>query len=85
MKELDKRYTAPAGGFNSREDYYETCSTHLHLSKISIPSVILTAANDPFVSVAASCAFVKKNRSLNTTTMRRNSLMISRKAMPLRY
>jgi len=46
---LDNLYTAPAGGFRDREDYYATCSTQSHLSRIQIPTLILTAKDDPFV------------------------------------
>jgi predicted alpha/beta-fold hydrolase len=47
--EFDRLYTAPAGGFSDRDDYYRTCSTHLRLQQIKIPTVILTAEDDPFV------------------------------------
>lgn len=50
--EFDELYTAPAGGFESREHYYETCSAGQYLSRIRIPTVLLTAADDPFVDVS---------------------------------
>jgi predicted alpha/beta-fold hydrolase len=37
------------GGFLSRDDYYQRCSAKDHLGKIKIPTVILTAQDDPFV------------------------------------
>ncbi len=52
LREFDNLYTAPEGGFNNREHYYESCSAKLYLKNISIPTVILTAADDPFVDVA---------------------------------
>lgn len=51
LRDFDERYTAPIGGFKNRADYYETCSAKKYLSKINIPTVIITAEDDPFVSV----------------------------------
>lgn len=51
LHDFDNWYTAKHSGFRDREDYYATCSTHLHLSKISVPTVIITSEDDPFVSV----------------------------------
>ena len=53
LQDIDTLYTGPIGGFGTGENYYATCSTHQNLHKISIPTVLLTAANDPFVSVEA--------------------------------
>lgn len=49
LREFDALYTAPAGGFTSREDYYSSCSTHLLLGAITIPTVIITSEDDPFI------------------------------------
>jgi predicted alpha/beta-fold hydrolase len=51
LRDFDERYTAPLGGFKDRADYYETCSAKKYLHKINIPTVIITAADDPFVDV----------------------------------
>lgn len=51
LRDFDERYTAPLGGFKSREDYYETCSAKKYLPEINIPTVIITAEDDPFVSI----------------------------------
>lgn len=48
--DLDEIFTAPLCGFQSRADYYESCSSFLHLHKIAIPTYVLTSADDPFVS-----------------------------------
>jgi len=50
---FDSVYTAPAGGFQSREHYYEACSAEPWLAKIDKPTIVLTAADDPFVVVEA--------------------------------
>ena len=51
LTDFDDYYTAPAGGFKNREDYYARCSAGPHLAKIQIPTVILSAEDDPFVAV----------------------------------
>ncbi|MCB0416678.1 MAG: alpha/beta fold hydrolase [Bdellovibrionaceae bacterium] len=49
LREFDDLYTAPAGGFDDREDYYRTCSAAPHIEKIETPTMLLTAGDDPFV------------------------------------
>lgn len=48
---FDDLYTAPAGGFRDREDYYASCSTHQRVQDLQIPTVLITAKDDPFVPV----------------------------------
>lgn len=50
LRDFDQRYTAPFGGFRDRDDYYQTCSAKQYLKEISIPTVIITAEDDPFVA-----------------------------------
>lgn len=52
LHDFDDAYTAPAGGFKNREDYYATCSTYARLEGITRPTIMLTAEDDPFVPVA---------------------------------
>ena len=49
LMEFDDYYTAPAGGFLDRFDYYASCSAAPRLMGISKPTVLLTAKDDPFV------------------------------------
>jgi predicted alpha/beta-fold hydrolase len=49
LRDFDSDYTAPAGGFASREDYYKKCSTCDKLDKIKTPTYILAAKDDPFI------------------------------------
>ncbi|MGZ3780833.1 MAG: YheT family hydrolase [Pseudobdellovibrionaceae bacterium] len=49
--DFDQIYTAPASGFQDREDYYRKCSSIHYVSNIDVPTYILTAEDDPFVSV----------------------------------
>lgn len=50
LREFDELFTAPIGGFRDRAHYYETCSAKQYLEQIKIPTVLLTAEDDPFVS-----------------------------------
>lgn len=60
--EFDRLYTAPAGGFTNREDYYRSCSTHQLLDQIQTPTVLLTAEDDPFVPFAAYSRAAKSSK-----------------------
>ncbi len=48
LREFDELYTAKAAGFRDRRDYYAQCACGPCLRTIQIPTVILTAADDPF-------------------------------------
>jgi hypothetical protein len=49
LYDFDEVYTAPAGGFADRFDYYRTCSTVDRLTEIQTPTMLLTARDDPMV------------------------------------
>ncbi len=49
LREFDAKFTAQVSGFESREDYYQKCSTADKLQKIKTPTVILTAKDDPII------------------------------------
>ncbi|MCB9915156.1 MAG: alpha/beta fold hydrolase [Planctomycetes bacterium] len=49
LRELDEEVTAPLGGFRDADDYYARCSTRDLLARIDTPTVIVSAADDPFV------------------------------------
>lgn len=49
--DVDECVTAPLGGFDDARDYYATCSTAKRLGQIEVPTVIVMAADDPFVDV----------------------------------
>ena len=51
--EFDNRYTAPLHGFENADVYWRTCSCLNGLTNIRIPTLILNAADDPFL--APSC------------------------------
>lgn len=52
MIDFDDLYTAPQCGFEDAWDYYRRCSAGPHLARIAVPSVLLTAGDDPFVDPA---------------------------------
>ncbi|TAF50011.1 MAG: alpha/beta fold hydrolase [Sphingobacteriia bacterium] len=49
FEEFDDRYTAPLHGYTSAADFYEKASVGPHLHKLNIPSLLVQAANDPFL------------------------------------
>lgn len=50
FKDFDDRYTAPYNGFTSAEDYWARASSLPYLDKITIPTLLIQAANDSFLS-----------------------------------
>jgi predicted alpha/beta-fold hydrolase len=50
LKQFDDEYTAPLHGFKNAIDYYTKCSSRYFASNISIPTLIVNALNDPFLS-----------------------------------
>lgn len=51
LRELDRRITAPLGGFADVDDYYRQASSAPYLHALSRPTLILTSADDPIVPV----------------------------------
>jgi len=47
---FDDRYTAPLHGFDSALDYYNKCSSINFIESITLPTLIVNAQNDPFLS-----------------------------------
>ncbi len=50
IKEFDERITAPLHGFANADDYWARASALPHLGKISIPTLLLNARNDPLLA-----------------------------------
>jgi predicted alpha/beta-fold hydrolase len=50
FKEFDDRYTAPLNGFRDADDYYNQASSKQFIPKITIPTLLVNAKNDPFLS-----------------------------------
>ena len=47
--DFDVSYTAPAGGYDNVDAYYDACSGKKFVDKIKIPTDILCSLDDPFV------------------------------------
>ena len=67
--EFDDRYTAPLHGYQNAIDYYQQCSALYFLDAITLPTLIVNALDDPFLS--ESCYPVdqlKNHPSVNLET-----------------
>jgi hypothetical protein len=53
VRGFDEAYTAPHHGFRDAADYYHRASALRVAGRITVPTLIITAADDPFVPVAA--------------------------------
>ena len=51
LREFDDKITAPYCGFAGATDYYERSSASRVVQNISVPTLILHAANDPFIRI----------------------------------
>ncbi len=50
FREFDGRYTAPLHGFRDAEDYWERSSSGRYLAGIRVPTLLVNAMDDPFLS-----------------------------------
>jgi len=50
LREFDEVFTARQAGFQDRSDYYTECSPGPHLRDVRVPTVILSALDDPIAS-----------------------------------
>jgi predicted alpha/beta-fold hydrolase len=64
LMSFDDRYTAPLHGFQGAMDYYTKCSSIHFLEGIAIPTLIVNAQNDPFLSELCYPEAKFKNHSL---------------------
>lgn len=53
VREFDERITAFYGGYRDAEDYYQRVSPGPHLQSIDRPTLVLAAADDPFIPEAS--------------------------------
>ncbi len=53
FRSFDDQVTAPLHGFNNVEEYYRQCSCRQFLGSIRIPTLLLHAADDPFLMSSA--------------------------------
>lgn len=50
LEQFDDHYTGPLHGYKSALDYYQQCSALGFLNTIAVPTLIVNALNDPFLS-----------------------------------
>ena len=53
FSQYDSRYTAPLHGFANAEEFYHQASSYYKIKEITVPTLLATADNDPFMP--ASC------------------------------
>ena len=53
VRAFDEAYTAPHHGFQDAADYYYRASALRVIDRIQVPTLILTAEDDPFVPIAS--------------------------------
>jgi predicted alpha/beta-fold hydrolase len=51
LPDFDDRYTAPMWGFADAMDYYRNTASLPYISRIRVPTLLLTARDDPFIAV----------------------------------
>jgi hypothetical protein len=52
IREFDDRYTAPHFNFRDASDYYHRASALRVVDRISVPTLIISAGDDPFIPLA---------------------------------
>jgi predicted alpha/beta-fold hydrolase len=53
LLEFDEAYTGPVCGFGTADNYYTTNSARRHVANIRLPTLILSAEDDPLVPIAS--------------------------------
>ena len=72
IREFDDRITAFYSGFTSADDYYHRAAAARVLDRITVPSLLLNAADDPFLRILPdSRQKIAANPMLSTTTTTR--------------
>jgi predicted alpha/beta-fold hydrolase len=51
LRLFDEHYTAPRAGYTGAADYYRRASSAPLLGRVPVPTLILTARDDPFIAV----------------------------------
>ena len=63
LRGFDDAYTAPLHGFDGADDYYRRASSKPVLSDIAVPTLLLNAANDPFLPTSCYPSPVARRHS----------------------
>jgi len=51
VRAFDDRYTAPHHGFASADDYYDKAASMRVVDRITVPALVMTAEDDPFIAL----------------------------------
>ncbi len=71
MSQFDDYYTAPDGGYRDAADYYDRAGSHHVLHQISVPTLIITAQDDPFIPYSMfTQPGIRDNRAITLLTPR---------------
>lgn len=57
FRAIDDTFTAPLHGFGNAERYWAECSANTHLAGIGVPTLVLNAQDDPFLSLSCHPRF----------------------------
>jgi len=63
FEDFDNRYTAPINGFRDAADYWRQCSSKPWITRIEVPTLMISACNDPFLTPAC---FPEKEADVNS-------------------
>ena len=63
FRHLEKQYTVPVFGFESSEDYWQKASSKPFIPEIKVPTLLINALNDSFLS--KECYPVKEAKNMN--------------------
>lgn len=50
LRDFDDQFTGPLHGFSDAEEYYQLNSSLQYLDRIKVPTLVINAKNDPFLS-----------------------------------
>jgi predicted alpha/beta-fold hydrolase len=50
IRDLDRKYTVPVHGFSSVDEYYTSTSSRYYLHAIRVPTLLIQAKDDPFMT-----------------------------------
>jgi hypothetical protein len=72
IREFDERITAFYSGFTGADDYYHRAASARVLDRIAVPTLIVNAADDPFIRILPeSRALIAANSHLKFLESRR--------------
>lgn len=61
LRDIDELYTSRAHGYKNAADYYQKCSSLQFLPNIKIPTLLINAENDSFLSASSYPVEIAKN------------------------